>query len=110
MISAFEEINKIEWYHVMTTVCMYKAEQKIPNFKVGKAKLQLFLLARPSSTLFHHFSHPTRFRPVGNCVRSAEGEENLVESPFDGFLYWLIEQERQERHSGQAELFQISVS
>ena len=74
-----------------------------------KRRLQLFFFARPPFTLFQHFSHSTCCWLVRYCIRSAKSLESFVESPLDGLLYWLIEHEREKRHSSQTKLFKVAV-
>ena len=76
---------------------------------IQRTKLQLFFLARPFFTLFQDLCHSTCYRLMRYCIRSAKSLESFVESPLDGFLYWLIKYEREEWHSSQTKLFEVAV-
>lgn len=66
---------------------------------------KLFLFIRSFPVLLYYFSNSASLRLVSYSIRSAESLKQLMETPFDCFFNWLIEDVGQEGYGSETELY-----
>lgn len=68
---------------------------------------ELFLFTRSFPVFLYYLSDSASLRLVSYSIRSAESLEQLMETPFDCFFNWLIEDVGQEGYSSETELYKL---
>ena len=80
---------------------------RLNNFNSSPVGSKLFLFSRSFPVFLYYLSDSASLRLVTYSVRSAESLKHFMETPFDRFFNWLVEDKGQEGYSSKTELYWV---